>query len=72
MADGEPPQPPPPPPEEVIKQFVAGLKLQGFSMRVFKWDHIFSPDKESTIAPVWIRIVYLIMCPSFTCASLEC
>ncbi|GAA0166284.1 hypothetical protein LIER_43753 [Lithospermum erythrorhizon] len=39
-----------------IKQFFAGLKLQGFTMRVFKWDRNFSPYRESTIAPVWIRI----------------
>ncbi|KAG9159509.1 hypothetical protein Leryth_022756 [Lithospermum erythrorhizon] len=30
--------------------------IQGFSMRIFKWDSKFSPSKESPIAPVWIRI----------------
>ncbi|KAG9138697.1 hypothetical protein Leryth_026169, partial [Lithospermum erythrorhizon] len=31
-------------------------KIDGFAMRIFKWDQQFSPRKESAIAPVWIRI----------------
>ena len=30
--------------------------IKGFSMRVFKWNSEFSPQKESAIAPVWIRL----------------
>ncbi|KAG9152266.1 hypothetical protein Leryth_024556 [Lithospermum erythrorhizon] len=30
--------------------------IKGFSMRVFKWNCEFSPQKESAIAPVWIRL----------------
>ncbi|GAA0173941.1 hypothetical protein LIER_27441 [Lithospermum erythrorhizon] len=32
------------------------LSIKGFSMRIFRWDVDFSPNRESAIAPVWIRI----------------
>ncbi|GAA0159714.1 hypothetical protein LIER_38918 [Lithospermum erythrorhizon] len=33
--------------------------IEGYVMRVFKWSPDFSPLKESSIAPVWIRVVGL-------------
>ncbi|GAA0167140.1 hypothetical protein LIER_40321 [Lithospermum erythrorhizon] len=30
--------------------------IDGYAMRVFKWSPDFSPMKESSIAPVWIRV----------------
>lgn len=43
--------------EDVYRMWIRGTWLiENFPMRIFKWDHRFNVEKESSMAPVWISI----------------